>query len=109
MTIAPPKATASICGNFWTWGRHTIRTGRNENMCLAVPMTITKIDGTLAVAAARGVETTVDISLMPEVRKGDKVIVHAGFIIEKLDDEAAKEIDQVWDQYLEELEKEENS
>lgn len=78
-------------------------------MCLAVPMTITKIEGSRAVAESRGVETVVDISLMPEIQKGDKVIVHAGFIIEKLDEEAAREIDQVWDQYLEQLDKEEQA
>jgi hydrogenase expression/formation protein HypC len=72
-------------------------------------MTITKIEGGRAVAESRGVETVVDISLMPDIRKGDKVIVHAGFIIEKLDEEAAREIDQVWDQYLEELDREERS
>jgi hydrogenase expression/formation protein HypC len=75
-------------------------------MCLAVPMTITKIEGGRAVAEARGVETLVDISLMPDVKKGDKVIVHAGFIIEKLDEDEAREIDKIWDKYLEEVEKE---
>ncbi|MBP7735419.1 MAG: HypC/HybG/HupF family hydrogenase formation chaperone [Spirochaetes bacterium] len=78
-------------------------------MCLAVPMTITKIEGTRAVAEARGVETAVDISLMPEVKINDKVIVHAGFIIERLDEKEAAEIDKVWDQYLEQLEKEESA
>jgi hydrogenase expression/formation protein HypC len=78
-------------------------------MCLAVPMTITKIEGSRAVAESRGVETVVDISLMPEIKKGDRVIVHAGFIIEKLDEEAAREIDEVWDRYLEELDKEEQA
>lgn len=70
-------------------------------MCLAVPMTIMKIDGQRAVAEARGVETAVDISLMPDVKIGDRVIIHAGFIIEKLDEEAAREIDKVWDELLE--------
>ena len=78
-------------------------------MCLAVPMTITRIEGSRAVAEARGVETAVDISLMPDIRKGDRVIVHAGFIIEKLDEEAAREIDQVWDKYLEQLDSEEKA
>ncbi|MBN1498407.1 MAG: HypC/HybG/HupF family hydrogenase formation chaperone [Spirochaetes bacterium] len=72
-------------------------------MCLAVPMTITKIEGTRAVAESRGVETAVDISLMPDVKKGDRVIVHAGFIIERLDENEAAEIDKVWDQYLEQM------
>jgi hydrogenase expression/formation protein HypC len=75
-------------------------------MCLAVPMTIIKIEGNRAIAESRGVETAVDISLMPDIKKGDKVIIHAGFIIEKLDETEAKEIDKVWDQYLEQLDKE---
>jgi hydrogenase expression/formation protein HypC len=78
-------------------------------MCLAVPMTIIRIEGSRAVAEARGVETAVDISLMPDIRKGDRVIVHAGFIIEKLDEEAAREIDEVWDKYLEQLDSEEKA
>ncbi|HNW27832.1 MAG TPA: HypC/HybG/HupF family hydrogenase formation chaperone [Spirochaetota bacterium] len=78
-------------------------------MCLAVPMTITKIEGTRAVAEARGVETMVDISLMPDVKINDKVIVHAGFIIERLDENEAREIDKVWDQYLEQLDKEQSA
>ena len=78
-------------------------------MCLAIPMTITKIDGSQAVAEARGVETVVNISLMPDVKIGEKVIVHAGFIIERLDEEAAREIDQVWDEYLKTLETEESA
>jgi hydrogenase expression/formation protein HypC len=78
-------------------------------MCLAVPMTIMKIEGTRAVAEARGVEIAVDISLMPDVKKGDKVIVHAGFIIEKLDEHEAREIDKIWDQYFEQIEKEESA
>lgn len=78
-------------------------------MCLAVPMTITKIEGNRAVAESRGVETTVDISFMPDVKKGDKVIVHAGFIIERLDEKEAAEIDKVWDQYLALLDKEETA
>jgi hydrogenase expression/formation protein HypC len=78
-------------------------------MCLAVPMKITKIKGNRAVAEARGVETVVNISLMPDVKMGDKVIVHAGFIIEKLDEEAALEIEKIWDEYLEKLEKEEGA
>ncbi len=78
-------------------------------MCLAVPMTIIKIEGTRAVAESRGVETAVDISLLPDVKINDKVLVHAGFIIERLDDNEAREIDKIWDQYLEQLDKEESA
>jgi hydrogenase expression/formation protein HypC len=78
-------------------------------MCLAIPMKIIKIEGDRAVAEARGVETVVNISLVPDVKMGDKVIVHAGFIIEKLDEDAAREIEQVWDEYLEKLDREESA
>lgn len=69
-------------------------------MCLAVPMTIKSINGNNAVAEARGVETNVNIMLSPDVAVGDIVLIHAGFIIEKLDADAAREIDETWDEYL---------
>ncbi|TFH43012.1 MAG: HypC/HybG/HupF family hydrogenase formation chaperone [Chrysiogenales bacterium] len=75
-------------------------------MCLAVPMTVTRIEGKKAVAESRGVETAIDLSLSPDVRVGDRVIVHAGFVIEKLDEEAAQEIDRAWDIYRIAMEKE---
>jgi hydrogenase expression/formation protein HypC len=63
-------------------------------------MEIIKIDGNTAIAAAKGVETPVNIMLSPDIEIGDKVLIHAGFIIEKLDPEAAKEIEETWEEYL---------
>ncbi len=77
-------------------------------MCLAIPMEIVKIEGASAVAASRGVETKVNIMLAPEeIHVGDKVLVHAGFIIEKLDPDAALEIEETWQEYMESIEKDE--
>lgn len=70
-------------------------------MCLAVPMTITKIEGDFAIAESRGVETKVNISLTPDIALNDRVIIHAGFVIEKLDPEEAEERDKIWDEYEE--------
>lgn len=69
-------------------------------MCLAVPMEIIKIEGNTAIAAAKGVETPVNIMLAEDIKIGDKVLIHAGFIIEKLDPEAAKEIEETLEEYL---------
>ncbi|MCL2025233.1 MAG: HypC/HybG/HupF family hydrogenase formation chaperone [Leptospirales bacterium] len=69
-------------------------------MCLAVPMEIIKIEGDIAIAAAKGVETPVNIMLADDIKIGDKVLIHAGFIIEKLDPEAAKEIEETFEEYL---------
>lgn len=68
-------------------------------MCLAVPMTVIRIDGMTAVVEQGGVETSVNATLAPDLQIGDKVIIHAGFIIEKLNEEEARLIDEAWDEY----------
>jgi len=70
-------------------------------MCLAIPMTIVKIDKDYATAAANGVETLVNYAMAPDIKLNDKVLVHAGFIIEKLDEEQAREIEETWTEYFE--------
>ena len=78
-------------------------------MCLAIPMTIRKIDGRYAVAEARGVETSVNCAMVPDITIGDKVLVHAGFIIEKLKAQDAKEIEATWEEYYKIMENEAES
>ncbi len=73
-------------------------------MCLAVPMRIIKIEGNTAVAEVKGVETTVNISLVPDLQLDDKVIIHAGFVIEKLEPEEADAIEKIWREYEEMIE-----
>jgi hydrogenase expression/formation protein HypC len=59
-------------------------------MCLAAPMKIVEIyeNGSAKVALDQ-VEHKVDMSLIDNPRTGEYVIVHAGFAIEKLDQEEA--------------------
>jgi len=54
-------------------------------------MKVEKIEGNLAVVDSAGVEAKVDITMVPEVKVGDYVIVHAGFAIEILKPEEAQE------------------
>ena len=75
-------------------------------MCLAIPMTIVKIESSTAIASVNGVETEVNYTMTPDIKINDKVLVHAGFIIEKLDEEQAREIEETWKEYYESLEKE---
>jgi len=59
-------------------------------MCLAVPMRVISIDGDNIVAEIDGVRR--DASLMiidDDIQLGDYVVVHAGFVISKLDEEEA--------------------
>ena len=58
-------------------------------MCLAVPAKVTEIDGTTARVDMAGNVREVDLTLLPEVRVGEYVLVHAGFAIGAYDEETA--------------------
>ena len=59
-------------------------------MCLGIPMKIRKIKGNFADVEAGQLIRTVNIQMVSYIRKGDYVIVHAGFAIAKVDPEKAK-------------------
>ena len=70
-------------------------------MCLAVPVKVLdlSVDGTARVEKD-GVTLTVMSSLTPDVVPGDYVLLHAGFIIQKLDrDDAEGRIRMIKDLY----------
>ena len=52
-------------------------------MCLAMPMKIDQIDGTLARCEAGGLSQNIRIDFITDPKPGDYVMVHAGFAIEK--------------------------
>ena len=60
-------------------------------MCLAVPMKVLSIAGSEGRADLNGVRRTVMLDLVPEVAVGDYVICHAGYAIQRIDEEAALE------------------
>ncbi len=58
-------------------------------MCLAVPARIVEIEGNRAKVDMAGVVREASVMMLPSAAVGDYVIVHAGFAIEKLDEEEA--------------------
>jgi hydrogenase expression/formation protein HypC len=58
-------------------------------MCLAVPMKIISKRDAEAVAEMEGVNRKISLMMLPDAELNDYVIVHAGFAIEKLDEEEA--------------------
>lgn len=60
-------------------------------MCLAVPLKITSIDGMNAVAERDGVRRKIRIDLLKNPKIGEYVMVHAGFAIERLNEEQAQQ------------------
>ncbi|MBQ2962801.1 HypC/HybG/HupF family hydrogenase formation chaperone [Methanobrevibacter sp.] len=77
-------------------------------MCIAAPAKIVEIDKESNICAADfgGVRQNAKLDLLPDVEIGDYVLIHAGYAIEKLSEEAAKESLESWDELLEMLEEE---
>jgi hydrogenase expression/formation protein HypC len=53
-------------------------------------MKVAEIDGNIIVASAGGLRRKADISLLKDVRRGEYVLIHAGFAIEKVNPSEAK-------------------
>lgn len=60
-------------------------------MCLAIPSKIVDINSNIATIDVEGVRRQASLMLVEDARVGDYVIVHAGFAIQKLDEESALE------------------
>ena len=60
-------------------------------MCLAVPMQVVEADGNVGVVEQSGVRARVRLDLVEEARVGSYVLVHAGFAIQVVDEEEARE------------------
>ncbi len=68
-------------------------------MCLAVPLEIAEVlDSRTARVTSEGVDLEVDVSMIPDPAPGGFVIVHAGYAIEKLDNDAANETLDLFDE-----------
>ncbi|MBI5213796.1 MAG: HypC/HybG/HupF family hydrogenase formation chaperone [Nitrospirae bacterium] len=77
-------------------------------MCLAVPSRIVEIDNLLAVVDVYGARKEISLLLMPEeTRIGDYVLVHAGFAIQKVDEDAAQDALNLIREIAEAMEQEE--
>jgi hydrogenase expression/formation protein HypC len=68
-------------------------------MCLAIPGKIVSIKGDIAVVDFGGVQRETNVSLV-EARMGDYVVVHAGFAIQTVDEEDARETLKLWEELL---------
>ncbi len=60
-------------------------------MCLAVPAKVVSIDGETALVELGGLTRRARTMLVPNVKVGDYVLLHAGFAIQTLDEAAAQE------------------
>mgnify|MGYP002622288243 CR=1 FL=1 len=68
-------------------------------MCLAVPGRIVSIDGDDADVDFGGVIRRTNLTMV-EADVGDWVLIHAGFAIEKVDEEEAQRTLELWKEVL---------
>ena len=58
-------------------------------MCLGIPLKIVNIDGKTGIGEMNGVKRSIRCDFIPDIKIGDYVMVHAGFAMEKMDEESA--------------------
>jgi hydrogenase expression/formation protein HypC len=76
-------------------------------MCLAIPSEVVEIEDLMATVDVMGARRAVNLVLMPEeVALGDFVLVHAGFAIQKVDQEAAEDALALLKEVVQKLEQE---
>ncbi len=60
-------------------------------MCLGIPVKVLEIEKNVAKVDVGGLLRDVSLDLCPDVSVGEYVLIHAGFAIQKVDEEEAKE------------------
>jgi len=67
-------------------------------MCLAVPLKLIEINGKDAVGEAMGMKRKLRVDFIENPQLGEYVMVHAGFAIERLSEEQAREDLEAWEE-----------
>ncbi|NLW51497.1 MAG: HypC/HybG/HupF family hydrogenase formation chaperone [Candidatus Brocadiaceae bacterium] len=60
-------------------------------MCWAVPTRIVQVDGEVGTVDISGAAREVSLCLIEDPQPGDYVLIHAGFAIQKVDEQEAQE------------------
>jgi hydrogenase expression/formation protein HypC len=60
-------------------------------MCLAIPAKVITVNETSALVTIEDVEYTASLLLLDNVKPGDYIMLHAGFAIEKINQQEAEE------------------
>lgn len=71
-------------------------------MCLAIPMQVLEIDGFEARCVAKGIERTVSLFMLQHepISRGDHLLIHVGYAIQKLRPEEARRRWEALDEIL---------
>jgi hydrogenase expression/formation protein HypC len=61
-----------------------------EEVCLAIPAKVVTINGDMATAEMEGISVEACTALLPDVKVGDYILIHAGYALQRLDEDEAK-------------------
>jgi hydrogenase expression/formation protein HypC len=79
-------------------------------MCLSIPSKVTKIDKeqNIATVDTMGVKRMASLDIMPEneIQIGDYVLLHIGFVMEKIDESYALEALETYQEILDKMDEE---
>ena len=73
-------------------------------MCVAVLAKVLKVEEPWAEVDLEGTTFKINMMLTPEVKVGDYVLIHAGFSIQHLSPDEAKDTLQLWEEYYAQIE-----
>jgi hydrogenase expression/formation protein HypC len=61
-----------------------------NKVCLAIPAKVVAINGDMATAEMEGISIEACTALLPDVKVGDYILIHAGYALQRLDRDEAK-------------------
>lgn len=67
-------------------------------MCLAIPARLVEINGDRGKVEMGGATLDVSIALLKDVKIGDYLIIHAGYALDKLNEEEARKTLDLFDE-----------
>ncbi len=68
-------------------------------MCLAIPGRVVEVNYPTAIVDFKGARREVRVDLIEDVKPGDYVLVHVGFAIQKVEEDEAKQIERVLEEF----------
>ena len=68
-------------------------------MCLSIPAKVEKIEGDMAIVSVGGTKYNASLQMVDDVNIGDYILLHAGFAIQKINNEEALETLKVFEEF----------
>ncbi len=65
-------------------------------MCLSLPGRVERIEGPRALVGTAGIQRWCNAMMFPDLQLGDRVLMHAGLVIEVVSEEQARDMESTF-------------